>query len=163
MIEAEERAEAAETKLAELEPKAEFYDKLMSAEGTYTWQEVAGMFGLGRNTLTAHLKKMRIIQDNLLPYAHYRQHFKILSRTRVERYTTGALIAYAVTRVTPSGMAWLRRRLMQEGVILPAKTELCTPCPAESACTGLAEDLTAALENFLAPALPSRHPRLATR
>jgi phage antirepressor YoqD-like protein len=122
VIEAEERAEAAETKVAELEPKAEFYDELMSVEGTYTWQEVAGMLGLGRTTLTDHLKKMMIVQDNLLPYASYGHHFKVLPRTRLAPYT-GALTPYTVTEVTPLGVAWLRRRLMQEGVILPAKTE----------------------------------------
>jgi prophage antirepressor-like protein len=103
-------------KVAELEPKGEFFDDLMSADGTYSWQAAADILGVGRTTLTNRLRAMEIIQANNLPYARYLHHFKVLPRTRVHPHD-GTTIPYAVTEVRPAGMPWLRGRLQQDGLI----------------------------------------------
>jgi prophage antirepressor-like protein len=115
-----DRKERAEAKVVELEPKAEFYDDLMNAQGTYSWQATADILGMGRTTLTRRLKDLQVIQANTLPYAPYLHHFEVYPRTRVHP-RTGELIPYAVTEVRPSGLVFLRRKLNSESALALVK------------------------------------------
>lgn len=98
-----------DARVSELEPKGEFYDHLMSADGSYSWQTAANLLGMGRNTLTRRLRLEAIIQANKLPYARYAHHFKVLPRTRVDK--NERTVVYSVTEVLPTGLPFLRKRL----------------------------------------------------
>jgi len=103
------RVEELTAKVAELEPKGEFYDELMSAEGTYSMQVTANIVGWGRNTMMKVLRQQGILQASNVPYARWMHHFKVIPRTR--EGANGEVIPYHVTEVRPSGLPWLRRRL----------------------------------------------------
>lgn len=102
-------------RVAELEPKAEFYDELMEADGTYSWNAAAKILGWGRNVMLRELRRLGVIQGNRLPYQRYGHHFKVVPGT-YKHPQTGDQIPYATTTVRPSGLDFLRKKL--EGVVL---------------------------------------------
>lgn len=104
------RVEALTAKVAELEPKAEFYDDLMDAEGAYSWQAAANVLGWGRNVMLRQLRRVGVVQGNRLPYARYAHHFKVVPKTYTHPHT-GEQILTATTYVLPSGVEFLRRKL----------------------------------------------------
>lgn len=110
VVDAESRAELAEARNVELEPKAEFYDELMDADGCYTMQAAANIIGWGRNVMMRDLRRLGILQGNNLPYRRYDHHFKVIPGTRVHP-KTGETIPTATTHVLPSGLNFIRKRL----------------------------------------------------
>lgn len=112
-----ERAELAEAKVAELEPKAEFYDELMDADGTYSFLAVSKMIGWGRNIMMAELRKSGVLQKNNLPYQRYEHHFKVTPQTFINR-KTGETIPTATTSVWPSGIEFIRKKLAQTSELM---------------------------------------------
>lgn len=114
VVDAETRADVAEAHVAELTPKAEFYDELMDADGTYTMGAVAKMLRWGRNVMFRELRRSGVLQGNNLPYQRYAHHFKVVPGTYVNR--DGETIPTATTKVLPSGIDFLRRKLDQSAV-----------------------------------------------
>lgn len=104
------RVELLTAKVAELEPKAEFYDELMNADGTYSFQAVSNILGWGRTTLMRELRRLGVLQGNRLPYRRYAHHFKVVPGTFVNR-KTGETVPTATTTVLPSGIEFIRKRL----------------------------------------------------
>lgn len=105
-----ERAELAEAKVAELEPKAEFYDELMDADGTYSFLAVSKMIGWGRNIMMRELRRAGVLQGNNLPYQRYEHHFKVTPQTYINR-KSGETVPTATTSVWPSGIEFIRKKL----------------------------------------------------
>jgi DNA-damage-inducible protein D len=103
------RVEALTAKVAELEPKAEFYDELMDADGTYSMGAVANMLHWGRNVMFRELRRSGVLQGNNLPYQRYAHHFKVVPGTYINR--DGETIPTATTKVLPSGIEFLRKKL----------------------------------------------------
>jgi prophage antirepressor-like protein len=97
-------------RIAELEPKAQFYDELMDADGMYTFNAAAKMLGWGRNVMLKELRRLGVVQGNRLPYQRYAKHFKVVPGTYTHP-NTGELIPTATTYVLPSGIAFLRKKL----------------------------------------------------
>lgn len=97
-------------RVAELEPKAEFYDELMEADGTYSWAAVANILGWGRNVMLRELRRLGVIQGNRLPYQRYAHHFKVVPGT-YKHPKSGEQVPYATTTVRPSGVDFLRKKL----------------------------------------------------
>lgn len=102
--------ELVEARNAELEPKAEFYDELMDADGSYSMQAAANIIGWGRNVMMRELRRRGVLQGNNLPYRRYAHHFKVVPGTRTHPHT-GDLIPTATTHVLPSGIPFIRRKL----------------------------------------------------
>lgn len=103
-----EARELAEAKVAELEPKAEFYEALMDADGCYSYGAAAKAIGWGRNTMLAELRRAGVLTRENLPYQRYAHHFKVVPQT----YTRdGQTYATATTYVLPSGLEFLRKKL----------------------------------------------------
>ncbi len=117
VIEAEARLGVAEAKVAELEPKAEFYDELMDADGTYSFLAVSKMIGWGRNIMMAELRRSGILQRNNLPYQRYEHHFKVTPQTFTNR-NTGETVPTATTSVWPSGIEFLRKKLAKTSELM---------------------------------------------
>ncbi|TDZ92084.1 phage antirepressor [Mycobacteroides salmoniphilum] len=117
VIEAEARLGVAEAKVAELEPKASFYDELMDADGTYSFLAVSKMIGWGRNTMMAELRKSGVLQKNNLPYQRYEHHFKVTPQTFVNR-NTGETVPTATTSVWPSGIEFIQKKLARTAELM---------------------------------------------
>lgn len=107
---AEEERDVAQAQVAVLEPKAEFYDELMDADGTYSFLKVAKMLGWGRNVMMRELRRAGVLQSNNLPYRRYEHHFKVTPQTFTNR-KTGETVPTATTSVWPSGIDFLRKKL----------------------------------------------------
>ncbi|WP_226351331.1 phage antirepressor KilAC domain-containing protein [Pseudonocardia sp. ICBG601] len=87
------------------EPKVDFYDRFIDSDGFYPMSEVAKILGFGRNRLYRRLRELKIIQpDSTEPYQRYMQHFVLVPETKNHR-------VFKVTKLTPSGLTWLSRRL----------------------------------------------------
>lgn len=117
VIEAEARLGVAEAKVAELEPKAEFYDELMDADGTYSFLAVSKMIGWGRNNMMAELRKSGVLQKNNLPYQRYEHHFKVTPQTFINR-NTGETVPTATTSVWPSGIEFIQKKLARTSELM---------------------------------------------
>jgi DNA-damage-inducible protein D len=97
-------------RVAELEPKAEFYDELMEADGTYSMLAVSKIIGWGRNVMMRELRRAGVLQGNNLPYQRYEHHFKVVPGTYVHP-KSGERIPTATTTVRPAGIEFLRKKL----------------------------------------------------
>lgn len=106
-IEAHEKTKA---DLAAVRPLAEAYADLMSKDGTFDWAAVAQIFssmtgGLGRNNFLKLLRDLGILKANNTPYQRYMQHFKVVG-------DSAGSSATPTTTARPSGLDWLRARLL---------------------------------------------------
>ena len=110
LVEANRMLGAKDQQIAEMTPKAEFFDELMDAHGTYTMAQAARMVGWGRNVMMRECRRMGILQGNNLPYRRYDHHFKVIPGTRVHP-KTGETIPTATTHILPSGVEFLRKKL----------------------------------------------------
>lgn len=104
------RVETLTARVAELEPKAEFYDELMESDGTYSMLAVSKMIGWGRNVMMRELRRAGVLQGNNLPYQRYEHHFKVVPQTFCNR-KTGETVPTATTTVYPSGIEFIRKKL----------------------------------------------------
>jgi phage regulator Rha-like protein len=112
VIEAQSMLTAKDARIAELEPKAEFYDELMEADGTYSMLATSKMLGWGRNVMMRELRRAGVLQGNNLPYQRYEHHFKVTPGTYVHP-KTGERIPTATTTVRPSGVEFMRKKLVR--------------------------------------------------
>jgi phage antirepressor YoqD-like protein len=106
-IEAHEKTKAM---LAEARPLAEAYKDLMSKDGTFDWAATAQIFsvltgGLGRNRFLELLRDLNILKANNTPYQRYVHHFRVVGDATGDG-------AKATTTVLPTGLDWLRTRLI---------------------------------------------------
>lgn len=108
---AKQRAiEEVEAKLIEQAPKVEAFDALMDAEGFYTMEAAAKVLGMGRNTLFRKLRELGVLQHGSnLPYQRYMHHFVITASCWED--PDGVTHLTHTTRVRPTGLDYLRRRL----------------------------------------------------
>ncbi|AQT78280.1 hypothetical protein B1R94_02075 [Mycolicibacterium litorale] len=109
VVEAQAMLAEKDERIAELAPKAEFYDELMDADGCFSWAQVANMLGWGRNVMCRELRRLGVVQGNLLPYQRYAHHFKVVPGTYTNK--AGETIPTATTKVLPAGIDFLRRKL----------------------------------------------------
>jgi len=119
-----EAREQAEQALAIAEPKAQAFDDLMNADGTYSFEAAAKALadvtgGWGRNTLINYLRAEHIVQASRLPYQSHAKWFRVTagSYTRPD----GTEVATQTTTVRPEGLDYLRRRLSKPlALVAPA-------------------------------------------
>ena len=104
------RVEALTAKVAELEPKAEFYDTFMDADGYYSFLACSKAIGWGRNVMLRELRRGGVLTGENLPYQRYAHHFKVVPQTYINS-KTGETVATATTYVLPSGVEFIRKRL----------------------------------------------------
>lgn len=118
VIDAQQMLTEKDQQIAELTPKAGFYDELMQADGTYEYLAVAKIIGWGRNTMLAQLRNLGVLQSNNLPYRRYEHHFKVIPQTYVNR-KTGETVPTATAYVRPSGIDFLRKKLTKAAEVVP--------------------------------------------
>jgi len=108
------QAEKAKAKIVELQPKAEHYDVVMSAEGGYDMGDVAKMFKLGRNTIFEFLRQSHIMfkqgNQNHVYQTYIDKGYFIIVQTAFLKGTTYE--PYGKILVTPIGVEFIRKKLM---------------------------------------------------
>jgi len=96
--------------LAAAAPKAEAYDAFLDADGYLTMQATAKALGYGPNILFRQLRQLGVLQGNNLPFQRYSHHFAVIPATYVNAHT-GETHVTATTKVRPTGVDFLRRKL----------------------------------------------------
>lgn len=98
---------------AELEPKAEAYDRFITADGDYALGTVAKMLGTGQNRLFARLRDEHILitggKRHNTPYQQYAHHFRVVTRTFTDN--DGDERSSFTTYVKPTGVDFIRKVL----------------------------------------------------
>ena len=112
LVETEKAKQAAEQKVAQLQPKADFYDTVASSESLLSMADVAKVLdkGIGRNRLFKLLRSRGILQGNNVPYQRFVDagYFKVVESS----YMAGdnAIIS-TVTYVKQKGVDYIRKLL----------------------------------------------------
>lgn len=109
---AEERDQA-RAELEAAEPKVTAYESFLDADGHLAIGDVAKALGLGRTTLFRRLRQLDILQSDNLPYQRYAHHFEVILGTYRDR--NGVTHPTHTTKVRPSGVEYIRRRLIAAG------------------------------------------------
>lgn len=105
-LESEHRAIAAETKVAELEPKAEAFTRFMDSTSFIKIEVAARQAGVGRTTAYRLLRDARILQKfNRAPIQEYAHRFHEVASERVT--PAGDLVTDYTTKVRPEHFDWL--------------------------------------------------------
>ena len=97
-------------KKKEMEPKAESFDRFMSAENVQSMNAVAKAVGMGRNNLFKFLRAEGILMKSNLPYQKYVDagYFEVVEKDVAfgNKYK-----AYAQTFVTPKGIDYISKKI----------------------------------------------------
>lgn len=125
VIEAEDARIAAEAKVAELEPKAEAHDALMTAPGALLVRNAAKTLGMKERALRVFLleEKLLFTRQTLCGsvqydfYAQLSNHFRS-TLTTVE-HTWGECV-HTTVHITPQGMGLIRKRLAAQSAEIVA-------------------------------------------
>jgi prophage antirepressor-like protein len=109
--------EATKAELVEAAPKVEAFDTFMDADGVLSLEVAAKALGMGRQRFITRLQELRILQhapgrpQHNVPYQSHAHHFEVLIGSRPS--SSGPVATYT-TRVKPSGMEYLRRKLASD-------------------------------------------------
>jgi anti-repressor protein len=120
ILEESDRANAAESKVLELAPKAEAFEKFIEADGSLSLGAVANMFKVGRQTLFDWLRAAKVIQGDRRPYQEFAHWFEVKA-TSFERNSGASGVSYS-SKLLPSGVDPLFRLLVRRGYITPEVT-----------------------------------------
>jgi prophage antirepressor-like protein len=110
LVEEHQARLAAQAKVEELAPKAEFHDAVASTEGCQSIGDVAKVLGTGQNRLFAWLRSTKILMADNLPYQNFLDvgYFRVIEQTWTDR--EGEVHLTTKTLVTGKGLTWLQRR-----------------------------------------------------
>lgn len=114
-----ERAERAEQRVAELEPKASGWDRYLEAEGYHTMSNIAKRLGTGRTRLFRKLRELQIIPEgSTIPHQRYIDAEYFVVRAKTQERTDGSVSTYDAAAMTPRGFDWLVKLLRQNGALV---------------------------------------------
>ena len=112
-MESEQERLALEAKVTELEPKANHYNRFMDAEGTYTWDEVARIIGVGRNKMLESLRIQKVLMTGgnrqNLPYQSDMHRFEVKEKTWTNPATGFEHVSYDV-RLKPEHIDFIAKK-----------------------------------------------------
>lgn len=93
-----------------MQPKADSFDRFISAENLQTMSDAAKSLGYGRNTLYSILRKYKVLMSDNMPYQKYIDHgYFSVKQTTIE--IGDKPIDKTQTFVTPKGIIWLSKGL----------------------------------------------------
>ena len=109
--------ENARKQIADMKPKADFYDAVTQSNDTIDMKEVAktlNIKGLGRNNLFEFLREKKILDKNNLPYQSYvnQGYFKVVESHY--EYPQGCINVNQKTVVFQKGLDFIRRTIKKE-------------------------------------------------
>ncbi|MFK3774094.1 phage antirepressor KilAC domain-containing protein [Pseudomonas sp. NPDC089406] len=104
-----------EAKVAEDEPKVDYYSQVRDAKNTQTIGDFAKVLGFGRNKLFKWLREQNILMgDNKPQQRHIDEgHFRVLDKTRKDE--DGKKFTYTQTVLTGKGKTYVQKRLKKAG------------------------------------------------
>lgn len=110
LIASEEQKQLAESKIKELAPKAEVFDKLSNGVNHLTFADASKSLNWGRNTLMKVLRNKMILRYNNTPYQRYIDdgYFVVKITPFV---VSGEVTNQPQTFVTSKGLIWLSKTL----------------------------------------------------
>ena len=112
-MESEKERLALEAKVTELEPKADHYNRFMDAEGTYTWDEVVRIIGVGKNKMLESLRIQKVLMTGgnrqNLPYQSHMHRFEVKEKTWTNPATGFEHISYDV-RLKPEHIDFIAKK-----------------------------------------------------
>ena len=112
-MESEKERLALEDKVTELEPKAIHYNRFMDAEGTYTWDEVVRIIGVGKNKMLESLRIQKVLMTGgnrqNLPYQSHMHRFEVKEKTWTNPATGFEHISYDV-RLKPEHIDFIAKK-----------------------------------------------------
>lgn len=119
VIDSETAREAAEARVAELEPSAQAWDTLADSAGDYSMRDAAQILArdpgidIGQNRLAKYLKEIRWVDSRGIPYQSHVDLGRITSKpqTRVSARTGERVTCDPQTRITVKGLGHLHRLL----------------------------------------------------
>ncbi|WP_426716492.1 phage antirepressor [Corynebacterium auriscanis] len=110
---AEAEKAAAQALTAELQPKANAYDRWMDSDGTADYNTVARILGIGRNTMLKRLREAEVLmsqgESRNVPHQRYAHHFKVVHYEHTTAY--GAVKDCYIVRVLPTGVELIAKKL----------------------------------------------------
>jgi len=118
LIAAQKLLEEKEAKIAELTPKAEFYDTVANTESLLSMGDVAKTLdmGMGRNKLYKFLRNKNVLMDNNIPYQKYVDagYFKLIEN----HYMAGDnSVVSTTTYVKQKGVDYIRKLLIKNRAV----------------------------------------------
>lgn len=108
---------AAEAQLTEQAPKVEAFDTFLTAEGTFTIDDVAKSLGQKPSILRQFLRDRKVLRQNGLPMQRYLPRYFVVRHFVYYVGLTACTKPY--THVTPEGVEFIRRLLNQESAVEP--------------------------------------------
>ena len=112
-MESEKERLALEAKVTELEPKANHYNRFMNAEGTYTWDEVVRIIGVGKNKMLESLRIQKVLMTGgnrqNLPYQSHMHRFEVKEKTWTNPATGFEHVSYDV-RLKPEHIDFIAKK-----------------------------------------------------
>ena len=112
-MESEQERLALEAKVTELEPKAIHYNRFMDAEGTYTWDEVVRIIGVGKNKMLESLRIQKVLMTGgnrqNLPYQSHMHRFEVKEKTWTNPATGFEHVSYDV-RLKPEHIDFIAKK-----------------------------------------------------
>ena len=110
LVISEEQKQLAESKVLELEPKAEVFDKLSNGINHLTFADASKSLNWGRNTLLKVLRNRMILRHNNTPYQRYiDEGYFVVKISPIN--ISGAIQNMPQTYVTAKGLIWLSKTL----------------------------------------------------
>jgi anti-repressor protein len=116
ILEEADRADAAEQRVAELEPFAVSWKALGTGGGSHSLRETGFILSqdpaiaIGQNNVMRFIREEEMVDSKGRPYSHHKQHL-VLKPVTYDHPRTGEPVLTTQLRVTPLGIAYLRQRL----------------------------------------------------
>ena len=111
----------AQQKVAELQPKAAYYDTVSRAEGSTSFRETAKVFGIGEREFIRWIESARLCYRNscgkLIPYAEYSRDKKWFEVKEIAYGPASHPNTTLYTKITPLGRTKIFAKMRKAGII----------------------------------------------
>ena len=112
---------AERAKVAELQPKADYFDTVSRAEGSTSFRETAKVFGIGEREFIRYIESARLCYRNscgkLIPYAEYSRDEKWFEVKEIAYGPASHPNTMLYTKITPLGRTKIFNKMRKAGII----------------------------------------------
>ena len=111
----------AQQKVAELQPKADYFDTVSRAEGSTSFRETAKVFGIGEREFIRYIESARLCYrtscGKLIPYAEYSRDKKWFEVKEIAYGPASHPNTMLYTKITPLGRTKIFNKMRKAGVV----------------------------------------------
>ena len=111
----------AQQKVAELQPKADYFDTVSRAEGSTSFRETAKVFGIGEREFIRWIESARLCYRNscgkLIPYAEYSRDKKWFEVKEIAYGPASHPNTMLYTKITPLGRTKIFNKMRKAGIV----------------------------------------------